>query len=144
MKKNSLTKAIAVGLLVVFTAISALAAATLISTTVLVQNNQNPITAGALTVTLAACDTVNGNVFNATGREVLVLQNTDTSAHSITVTPVVDPYGGTNTQLTTYSLPATSVSMVQMKYLIGWSSNGQVSIPACSSNLIKIAVVQFN
>ena len=73
-----------------------------------------------------------------------MLQNTDTSAHNITITPVADPYGGTNTQFTTYSLPASSISMVQMKYLIGWQTSGQIAIAACSSNLIKIAVVQTN
>lgn len=143
-KTSSLQKAIAVGLLLVFASVSAFAAATLLTTSILVQNNAGTVSAGALTVTPAACDSVNGNVYNATGREILLLQNTDSSAHSITITPVADPYGGTNTQFTSYSLPANSISMVQMKYLIGWASSGQIAIPACSSNLIKIAVVQYN
>lgn len=136
-------KAIAIGGLLLITSIAAFALPTLLTTAVLIQNNAT-VTAGQLTVTPVACDTVNGNAFNATGREILLLQNTDTSAHNITVTPVSDPYGGTNTSLTSYSLPASSISMVQMKYLIGWASAGQVTIPACSSNLIKIAVVQYN
>jgi len=143
MKHSPFQKAIAICALLVFTSIAAFALPTLLTTFVLPQNNAS-ITAGQLTVTPVACDTVNGNVFNATGREILLLQNTDSTAHPITITPVSDPYGGTNTSLTTYSLPSTSISMVQMKYLIGWASAGQISIPACSSALIKIAVVQYN
>jgi len=143
MKHSPFQKAIAICALLVFTSIAAFALPTLLTTFVLPQNNAT-ITAGQLTVTPVACDTVNGNVFNATGREILLLQNTDSTAHPITITPVSDPYGGTNTSLTTYSLPSTSISMVQMKYLIGWASAGQISIPACSSALIKIAVVQYN
>ena len=142
-KRSPLQKAIAIAVLLIVCSIAAFATPTLLSTAVLFQNNAQ-ITAGQITVTPAACDTVNGNTFNATGREILLLQNTDTSAHAITITPVADPYGGTNTSLTSYSLPASSISMVQMKFLIGWASAGVVTIPACSSNLIKIAVVQFN
>lgn len=141
--RSILQKAIAVSLLVLLCSIAAFAAPTLLATNVLIQNNAT-VTAGQLTVTPVACDTSNGNVFNATGREILLLQNTDTSAHNITVTPVTDPYGGTNTSLTNYSLPASSISVVQMKYLVGWASSGQIAIPACSSNLIKIAVLQYN
>jgi len=136
-------KATAVALLVMILSIAAFASPTLLTTAVLIQNNAT-VTAGQLTVTPVACDTVNGNTFTATGREILILQNTDSSTHNITVTPVADPYGGTNTSLTNYSLPATSISMVQMKFLIGWTNAGVVTIPACSSNLIKIAVIQYN
>ena len=136
-------KVVCTGLLLMICSIAAFAVPTLLTTFVLPQNNA-VIAAGNLTVTLSACDTVNGNTFTSTGREVLILQNTDTSAHVITITPVTDPYGGTNTSLTTYSLPGSSVSAVQMKYQIGWVSGGVITIPACSSALIKLAVLQYN
>lgn len=142
-KHSLLQKAFAIGLLIMTLSIAAFAVPTLLTTFVLPQNNAT-ITAAQLTVTLTACDNVNGNTFNATGREVLIMQNSDTSPHAITITPVADPYGGTNTSLTAYSLPASSVSAVQMKYLIGWASSGVITIPACSSNLIKLAVLQTN
>lgn len=142
-KRSIFQKVVAVAALLMICSVAAFALPTLLTTNVLIQNNAQ-VTAGQLTVTPVACDTVNGNVFNSTGREVLVLQNTDTSAHNITITAVPDPYGGTNTTLTNYSLPASSISMVQMKFQIGWISAGQITIPACSSNLIKIAVVQYN
>jgi len=137
-------KTIAAGLLVLLCTIAAFAATTALTPVVLIQNNASSVSAGALTVTMTACDNVNGNSYSATGREVLLMQNTDTSAHSITITPVADPYGGTNTQFTTYSLPASSISAVQMKYVIGWANTGVITIPACSSNLIKLAVLQTN
>jgi hypothetical protein len=137
-----LQKAISVALLLLIATVSAFASPTALSTQVLVQNNAQ-VGAGALTLTLTACDTVNGNSFTATGREIIIAQNTDTSPHAITVTPVADPYGGTNTTLTSYSLPASTVSAIQMKYLIGWSSSGTISM-TCTSNLVKFAIVQYN
>lgn len=139
-------KAVSVMLLVLIVSISAFASPTALTTQVLVQNNAQP-TAGALAITFAACDNVNGNSFTATGREILIAQNTDSTTHTFTITPVADPYGGTNTSFTTYSLAATgatgSYSAVQMKYLIGWSVGGVVSM-TCTSNLIKFAVIQYN
>lgn len=143
MKKTLFQKVAAIGLLLLIP-ISAFAVFTNITTFVLPQNNAQ-IIAGQLTVTLTACDNVNGNQYTFTGREVLVMQNTDTSAHTISVNTIADPYGGTNTTLTSYSLPATSVSMIQMKYSQGWlQTGGVIQIAACSSNLIKLAVVQYN
>ena len=140
---SPLQKIIGTGLLVMLLSIAAFAVPTLLTTNVLIQNNAI-VTAGQLSVTLTACDTVNGNTFTSTGREVLILQNTDSSPHNITITPVADPYGGTNTSLTAYSLPASTTSAIQMKYQIGWISGSVITIPACSSNLIKIAVLQTN
>jgi len=145
-KHSPLQKAIAIALLLLITSIAAFATPTALSTQVLIQNNAT-VTAGQLAITFAACDNTNGNSFTATGREILIAQNTDASPHTFTVTPVADPYGGTNTTLTTYSLAATgstgSYSAVQMKYLIGWASAGVVNL-TCTSNLIKFAVLQYN
>lgn len=145
MKKRSVfQKAAAVVLLLAIGSVSAFAAFTALTPFVLPQNNAQ-ITAGQLTVTMTACDSTNGNQYTYTGRDVLVMQNTDTSAHAITVNTIADPYGGTNTTLTSYSLPASSISAVQMKYSQGWSQTGGViQIAACSSSLIKFAVLQYN
>lgn len=147
MKKPSLLKRItAVGLLVLISSIAAFATPTALTTQVLVQNSAT-VTAGALAITFTACDATNGNSFISTGREILIAQNTDSATHTFTVTPVADPYGGTNTTLTTYTLAATgstgSYSAVQMKSQIGWISGGVINM-TCSSNLIKYAVLEFN
>jgi hypothetical protein len=141
-KYSFLQKAIATALLLMICSVAAFATATALSTQVLVQNNAQ-VTAGQLAITLAACDNTNGNSFTATGREILLVQNTDSSAHTITITPVADPYGGTNTTLTTYSVAATSFAAIQMKYLIGWSTGGVINT-TCNSNLVKFAVLQTN
>lgn len=144
-KSNSLSKRAAViGALLVITAIAAFAAFTPLTAIVLPLNNAQ-ITAGQLTVTMTACDTTNGNQYTYTGRDILVLQNTDTSAHAISVNTIADPFGGTNSSLTSYSLPASSISAIQMKYAQGWlQSGGVIEIAPCSSALIKVAVLQYN
>ena len=113
---------------------------------VLLQNNAI-VGAGQLAITFTACDNVNGNSFVSTGREILFAKNTDTSAHTFTVTPVTTPYGGKNLNLTNYALAAAgstgSLSAVQMKYKMGWVSGSTISL-ACSSNLVQFAVVQYN
>lgn len=135
-------KITALVIMFVMTSILAFATPTLLSTFVLPQNNAQ-ISAGQLTFTLAACDNTNGNTFTATGREILIVQNTDASPHTFTITPVADPYGGTNTTLTAYSSPANSFSGIQMKYLIGWQTGSTIAM-TCSSNLLKYAVLQTN
>ena len=149
LKKHSpFQKITAAFAIVLLFATVAFASPTALTTQVLVQNNASSVSAGGLAITFTACDSTNGNSFTSTGREVLIAQNTDSSAHTFTITPVSDPYGGTNTQFTTYSLAATgstgSTSAVQMKYQIGWLQTGGTINMTCSSNLIKYAVLQFN
>jgi hypothetical protein len=145
MKKYSpFQKVAAIATLVVLASVAAFAVFTPITPFVLPQNNQS-IVAGGLTVTMTACDNTNGNQYTYTGRDVLLLQNTDVSAHTITVNTITDPYGGTNATLTNYSLPASTISAIQMKYAQGWlQSGGVIQIAPCSSNLIKVAVLQTN
>jgi hypothetical protein len=139
-------KSIAIALLLMISSIAAFATPTTLSTQVLIQNNAQ-VTAGQLAFTLTACDNSSGNTFTSTGREILIAQNTDSSPHTFTITPVADPYGGTNTTLTAYSLAAAgslgAFSAVQMKYQIGWISGSTIAL-TCSSNLIKFAVLQTN
>jgi hypothetical protein len=139
---SPLQKAIAIAMLLMVVSISAFATPTALSTQVLVLNNAQ-VSAGGLLLTLTACDNTNGNTITSTGREVLLVQNTDSSTHTITITPVADPYGGLNTTLTAYSLAATSFSAVQLKYQIGWVSGTTISL-TCNSNLVKYAVLQYN
>jgi hypothetical protein len=146
-KPSFLRKATCLLAAVLMFATSAFATPTLLSTQVLVINNTNPA-AGALAITFAACDAVNGNTFTFTGREILIANNTDSSTHTFTITPVADQWGGTNTSFTTYSLAVSgstgSYSAVQMKYSFGWLAAGGVVNLTCSSNLIKFAVLQTN
>lgn len=139
-------KSVAIALLVMIASVSAFATPTALTTQVLVQNNSQ-VSPGQLALTQTACDSSNGNSFTATGREIIIAQNTDSSPHTFTITPVADPYGGTNTTLTNYSLAAAgsagALSVIQMKYLVGFANGGVVGM-TCSSNLIKFSIVQYN
>lgn len=115
---------------------------TAISTTVLKQNNY-AVQAGDLVVPMSAMDATNGNSFIDTGREVLIFQNTDTGAHTITITSTGDKQGRLDTSLTAYSLAAGAVIAIQMKELSGWASGGVVTMTTTSA-LVKMAVLQTN
>lgn len=144
-KKPSLfTRITAVGLMIVFTSLMAFATPTPLTTQILVQNNVS-VTAGQLAITFTACDTTNGNSFTATGREVLIVDNTGGSTYTFTVSSVADSLGRTDTSLTAYSVPTTVITAVQMKSLAGWVQNGTQTINmTCSNVALKYAVVQFN
>jgi hypothetical protein len=146
-KPSFLKKAACLAAAVLLFVTSAFATPTALSTQVLVLNNANPA-AGALAITFAACDSTNGNSLVLTGREILLANNTDSSTHTFTITPVADQWGGTNTSFTTYSLAATgstgSYSAVQMKYPQGFMQSGGTVNLTCTSNLIKFAVLQTN
>jgi hypothetical protein len=87
-------------------------------------------------------DAVNGNSFAATGQEVLLFQNSDTAAHTVTITSVADPYGRTDASLTAYSIPASSFAVIEMKQLQGWLESGALVFLATSSALVKVAVLR--
>jgi hypothetical protein len=123
-------------------------AQTPITVTTLVQNNV-AVTAGQLTLTTTAMDASNGNSYVATGRETLLFENTDTAAHTITITSVPDSLGRSDTSLTSYSIPAASggasgLAVIQMKWLPGWLQTGGTIFLATSSALVKCAVLQSN
>jgi hypothetical protein len=143
-KPSLLTRITAIGLMVVFTSLAAFATPTALSTIVLVQNNV-AVTAGQLSITFTACDVANGNSFTATGREILLVNNTGGSTYTFTVSSVADTLGRTDTSLTTYSVATTVITGVQMKYLTGWVQNNTQTINlSCSNAALKYAVIQFN
>lgn len=147
--KHSLLKKVTAGIgILLLYVTTAFAAPTALTTQVLVQNNV-AVTANQLALTLTACDAVNGNSFISTGREVIIADNTDSTAHTFTVSSVPDQLGRSDTSLTNYSLAASgttgSFSVIQFKWQTGWlQSGGQVVNMTCSSNLIKFAILQYN
>lgn len=118
-------------------------AQTALSTIVLKQDNY-AVQAGDLAVNPVFMDVANGNSFVATGREVLIFQNTDTAAHTVTITSVADKLGRSDTSLTAYSIPASSFAAIQVKEINAWlQANGSIYL-ATNSALVKIAVLQTN
>jgi hypothetical protein len=114
-------------------------------TTQVLKKNNYAVQAGDLAVSLVALDNVNGNSFTATGREVLLFQNTDASPHTITLDSVADSLGRTDSSLTAYSIPANGFIAIQVSQLTGWVQAGTLTINIDSSSaLIKVAVLQTN
>jgi hypothetical protein len=102
------------------------------------------VVAGDLTVTFTASDTVNGNSFPATGTEVLLINNTDVSAHTFQITSVNDSLGRADASMTAYSVAAGAIAAIQMSQLSGWiQTNGNVNLTS-SSALLKFAVLRKN
>ena len=111
-------------------------------TPVVLKINNYAVQAGDLVITPVAMDASNGNSFPATGQEVLFFQNSDSSAHTVTVTSVADPYGRTDSSLTTYSIAGSGFAFIQMKQLQGWLETGALVYLVTSSALVKVAVLR--
>jgi len=114
---------------------------TALTVTTLKQNNY-AVQAGDLAVTLAS-DTVNLNAFACTGREILIVQNTDAAPHTFTVTSLADHLGRTG-DIATYSVPATSVAAIQMSTLEGWKqADGNIYLTSTNS-LLTFGVLRYS
>jgi hypothetical protein len=105
------------------------------------QNNYT-VQAGDLAVSFAA-DTVNGNEFTPNGNEILLVQNTDASAHTFTLSSAADELGRTG-DITAYSVAATSFAAIQLSHVRGWAqSDGTIHLTSSNSNL-KFAVLRHS
>lgn len=143
MRSTFTSKIIALASLLVVFAGMAFATPTALTVLVLKQNNY-PVQAGDLSTTFTACDTVNGNSFVVTGQEILLVQNSDASTHTFTVTSVADSYGRLDTSLTNYTVAVSpAIVAIQVKQLAGWAQTGQVINMTCSSALLKFEVLRY-
>ncbi len=89
---------------------------------------------------LTALDNTNGNSFPCTGEEILLIQNSDVSAHTVTIHSVPDSEGRTG-DITAYNLEAGDIAMVEIPRTGFIQSDGTVYIDA-NSNLVKVAVLR--
>lgn len=119
----------------------AYAVQTVLTATALKENNYT-VLAGDLALPSTACDNVNGNSFAATGREILLVNNPDAAPHTFTVTSVPDSLGRSDTSLTGYSVPATSLAAIYINTLTGWRQANNTILLACNSNLLKFSIIQ--
>jgi hypothetical protein len=109
------------------------------------KQNNYAVVAGDLVVSLQALDATNGNSFVATGREVLIVTNTDASAHTFTITSVAERFGRTDSSLTSYSVAAGAFVAIQMSILEGWLQPSDSTVHmTTSSALLKAIVVRTN
>ena len=99
--------------------------------------------AGALDLTMTAADTVNGNSFAFTGKEILLIQNTDSSTHHVTVSSVADGLGRTG-DIATYALAANDIAAIDCDSLTGWVQSGGLLFILGDNALVKFAILRHN
>lgn len=89
-----------------------------------------------------ACDPANGNSFPDTGRELLLVHNTDTAAHSVTVASVADALGRTGDS--TKNMNGSSYYVFQFFPPQGWrqTSDGSIHVN-CTDATIQYALIYF-
>lgn len=100
-----------------------------------------PLGAGSAAFVFTAPDAVNFNSFVATGRELLLVNNTGTTA-TITVHSVVDPSNRTG-DITTYSVAGSTFAVLGPFKLPGWQQADGTIWVDCSAVGVTLAVVRL-
>ena len=103
------------------------------------------VAALALDLVWTAANMSNGNKFTFTGKEVLLIWNTDASPHHATLSSVADSKGRTD-DVTAYALAASDIAAFSFRGgAEGWQqgSDGSVHISADNA-LVKFAILTVN
>lgn len=104
--------------------------------------NPGTVAADSLDFAFASSDSSNGNDFAASGNDLILWQNTDVSARTITIASVADNLGRTG-DVTTYSVGAGEFGCFYVGAGNGWQqSTGKVNINT-SNALLKVVVLQL-
>ena len=91
-----------------------------------------------------AADATNFNSFFATGREILICQNSGASAYTVTVNSTADQLGRTS-DITAYSIPASGFAIFGPFPLNGWhqaTTPYTINLQASNASIL-FAVVQL-
>jgi|SRR5665213_3128779 len=102
------------------------------------------VAALGLDLVWTAADASNGNKFPFTGKEVLLVQNTDTGSQTVTLTSVADSRGRSD-DVTAYAVAAGVISAFNFRGgAEGWQQPSDQSVHlAASSALIKYAILRI-
>jgi hypothetical protein len=73
------------------------------------------------------------------GKTLLLVQNTDSGAHTVTISSVADAYNREG-DITAYSLSAGEIALFGPFKAAGWSNGGNLDIDA-SDATVKFAVI---
>ena len=102
----------------------------------------HPFATAGVAIVFTAIDVANGNCFQSTGREILLINNGDASPHVFTVTSAPDHEGRTGD--VSLSIPAAvSIYITQMFPTSGWAVAGLITIPAGQDSHFTLAVIRF-
>ena len=131
-----------VGLVVLMLVAAAFAVPTSLTPVVMKENNY-AVQAGDLTVTETACDNVNGNSFPFTGREILLVHNTNAGgAQTFSITSTPDQYGRTG-DIANYSIVASGIAVIDLDTLTGWKQTNGTLLLACNAATVKFVVLRL-
>ena len=98
--------------------------------------------AAAVETIMTAEDVTNHSQFVANGNDLILIQNTDASAHTWTFTSTADPYGRVR-DITAQNIPAGKIYVFGPANLAGWvQSDGKIYLQADSA-LVKFGVIQL-
>jgi hypothetical protein len=97
-----------------------------------------------LDVTWQAADPTNGNSFPCSGRELLLMRNTDPANPStVTVKSAPDPYGRAQ-DITAYAVAATKTAALKMTDATGWrQADGSVWLDIAGTGVIQFLVLRI-
>lgn len=103
-----------------------------------------PVAANSLDFTFAVANAVDGNSFPSTGKEVLLVQNSDTNPHTFTVSSVADAKGRLG-DITTYSLSAAEFGAYAFigSDMSGWKQTDGSIYLSVSDATVKFAVLRL-
>jgi len=92
-------------------------------------------------ITFEAADSTEGNKFPATGSELLILHNTDTSSQTVTVVSTPDSFGRVG-DIDAYSIPASGYAITQKFSEQGWAQDDGYIYFDASADTVEVAVIK--
>lgn len=112
------------------------------ATLIAAQAGTGPNPSAGLALTWTAADVANGNYTPSTGREILLVNNTDVSARHVTITSQVDGLGRTK-DITSEAIAAGGTHAFGPVQRLGWADNsGNLNFSADNA-AVKFAIVQI-
>lgn len=91
---------------------------------------------------MTAADVANKNQFVAGGNDLVIAQNTDVAAQTVTITSAPDPYGRIK-DIASYSIPAGGIAIFGPFPVLGWQQpDGRIYLEASSAN-VQFGVVEL-
>lgn len=103
-------------------------------------SSPGPYPTSVQAVTMTAADVTNKNQVLLTGREIVLIQNTDTVARTVTITSTPDPQGRSG-DITAASVAAGAIAVVGPFGLPGWiQPDGYLYLEA-SNAAVKFGVI---
>lgn len=95
-----------------------------------------------IAVTMTAADASNKNSFIATGKELVIAQNTDASSHTVTITSATDERGRTK-DISAETIAAGAIRIYGPFPLAGWDQGGGIIYLEANDATVKFGVVKL-